>query len=101
MAEELLVFRANEGLPLPDGSAAVVAVAPTGDKPGMLVAGTTQVTAKVIGIDRNKRKAKLQLPDGTTKTFTVRQDVDLCKRSVGEEVVFRCTDSVAISVEKP
>ena len=44
---------------------------------------------------------QIQMPDGTTKTFTVRQDVDLSKRSVGEEVVFRFTEAMAIRVEKP
>ena len=101
VSEELLVYMASEGLPRPDGSAAVVASAAQGDKPGLMVAGTAQVTAKVVGIDRATRKAMLQLPDGTTKTFTVRQDVDLSKRSIGEEVVFRCTEAVAIRVEKP
>lgn len=101
VSEELLVYMASEGLPRPDGAAAVVAAAPQGAKPGMLVAGTAQVTAKVVGLDRATRKAMLQLPDGTTKTFTVRQDVDLSKRSIGEEVVFRCTEAVAIRVEKP
>ncbi len=100
-AEELVVYMAHEGVPYPDGTAALVALAPIGAKPGVLIAGTSQVTAKVIGIDRKSRKAVLQLPDGTTKTFTVRPDVDLSKRSLGEEVVFRCTEAVAISVEKP
>ena len=100
-AEELVVYMAKDGLPLPDGSAAMVALAPVGDKPGVVMAGTSQVTAKVIGLDRKTRKAMLQLPDGTTKTFTVRPDVDLSKRSLGEEVVFRCTEAVAIRVEKP
>ncbi len=45
--------------------------------------------------------ATLLLTAGTTKILAVRQDVDLSKRSVGKEVVFRCTDAVALSVEKP
>lgn len=101
VAEEVIVFMAQEGMPIADGAAAAVALAPKGDKPGMLVAGTAQITAKVIGIDRKSRKAMLQLPDGTTKTIKVRPDVDLSKRSVGEGVVIRCTDAVAIHVEKP
>ena len=101
VAEELVVYMAKDGVPLPDGTSALVALAPKGDKPGVLMAGTSQVTAKVIGLDRKSRKAMLQLPDGTTKTFTVRQDVDLSKRELGEEIVIRCTEAVAIRVEKP
>ena len=99
--EELLVYMAKDGLPTPDGTSAVVALAPKGDKPGVVMAGTSQITAKVVGLDRKNRKAMLQLPDGTTKTITVRPDVNLSGHTVGEEVVFRCTEAVAISVEKP
>jgi hypothetical protein len=60
-----------------------------------------QVTAKVTAIDLKHHKATLQLPDGTSKTFAVRPDVDLTQRKVGEEVVIRFTEALAISVEKP
>ena len=59
------------------------------------------VTAKVTAIDLKQHKATLQFPDGTTKTVRVRKDVDLTKRQVGEEVVIRATEAVAIVVEKP
>jgi len=45
--------------------------------------------------------ATLQLPDGSSKTFKVRPDVELTKDNVGTEVVIRTTEAVAISVEKP
>jgi hypothetical protein len=92
---------AKDGLTLPDGKRAVVARAAEGAKPGIVTAETTQITAKVIGLDRAKRQAMIQLPDGTTKTFTVRKDVDLSQRTIGEEVVFQYTESQAILVEKP
>ncbi len=101
VAEELVVFMAKDGLTLPDGKRAVVARAAEGAKPGIVTAETTQITAKVIGLDRAKRQAMIQLPDGTTKTFTVRKDVDLSQRTIGEEVVFQYTESQAILVEKP
>jgi hypothetical protein len=41
------------------------------------------------------------LADGTTKTIPVRKDVDLTKYAAGDEVVFRVTEAMAISVEKP
>jgi hypothetical protein len=47
------------------------------------------------------QKATLLFPDGTTKTFKVRKDVDLTKQTVGTDVVMRVTEAVAISVEKP
>jgi hypothetical protein len=66
-----------------------------------VVAQTVQVTAKVAEIDLKNHRATLEFPDGSKKTFAVRPDVDLTQRAIGEEVVIRATESVAISVEKP
>lgn len=101
VVEELVAYLAAAGTPPSDGGAAVVALAPQGAKPGGLVADTVQVTAKVTAIDLKKHKATLQFPDGRTRTVAVRQDVDLTKRKVGEEVVIRITEMLALSVEKP
>ena len=84
-----------------EGEAAVVARAPKGGQPGGLAAETIQVTGKVIAIDSEKRKATLQFEDGSTETFSVRPDLDLSRHKVGERVVFRVTEMVAIWVEKP
>ncbi len=101
VTEELAVYMAKAGTPPPTGEAALVALAPTGAKPGGVLANTVQITAKVKAIDVGKRKATLEFPDGSTKTFAVRQDIDLTKEYVGEEVVIRSTEAVAIVVEKP
>ena len=101
VTEELAVSMAQAGAPSSDGGAVVVALAPKGAKPGGIVANTVQVTAKVTAIDLKGHKATLQFPDGTTRTVAVRKDVDLTQRKVGEEVVIRTTEAVAISVEKP
>jgi hypothetical protein len=99
--EEVVAYLRKNGEPPSDGEAAMVALAPKGAKPGGVLAATVEVTAKVKSIDHKKHKATLQFPDGTTKTIKVRQDVDLTKRSVGEDVVIRATEALAISVEKP
>jgi Cu/Ag efflux protein CusF len=101
VTEELAIYMAAEGAPPSDGAATVVALAPKGAKPGGIVANTVQITAKVTAIDLKHHKATLQFPDGTTRTVAVRKDVDLTKRQVGEEVVIRSTEALAISVEKP
>ena len=79
----------------------MVALAPKGAKPGGIMAETTQVTAKVTAIDTEHRQATLQFDDGTTQTVAVRPDVDLSKRKVGDKVVIRTTEALAITVEKP
>jgi hypothetical protein len=101
VTEELAASMATAGATNTDGGAAVVALAPKGAKPGGIMAKTVQVTAKVTAIDLKHHKATLRFPDGTEKTVAVRPDVDLTQRQVGEEVVIRCTEAVAIAVEKP
>lgn len=101
VTEQLVVFVRQPGEPAGDGAAAALVLAPLGDKPAGLIANTEEITAKVKAIDVKHRKATLLFPDGTSKTFKVRPDVDMTKNKVGDEVVFRTTEAVAVSVEKP
>ena len=100
VTEALVVYLDEEGASPPDGSAAMVALAPKGAQPAGLVAETTQVTATVKTIDPTNRTATLEFGDGSTKTFPVRDDIDLSRRKVGEKVVFQITEMIAISVKK-
>jgi hypothetical protein len=99
--EQLVVFVGKPGESPDVGAAAAAVVAPLGARPGGLVADTVEVTAKVKSIDVKHQKATLLFPDGTSKTFKVRKDVDLTKQTVGSDVVIRVTEAVAISLEKP
>jgi len=99
--EELAVSVAGAGETPSDGGAQLVALAPKGAKPGAIMAETTRVTAKVTAIDADHRKATLQFEDGTTRIVAVRPDVDLSKRKVGDTVVIRLTEALAIEVAKP
>ncbi|MFA5204743.1 MAG: hypothetical protein WC708_10115 [Lentisphaeria bacterium] len=101
MAEQLVVFVRKPGETSGNSAATVVAVAPLGEKPGVVMADTEEITAKVKSIDVKHQKATLLFPDGTSKTYKVRKDADLTKQTVGSEVVIRTTTAVAISVEKP
>lgn len=101
VTEQLVVYVAGEGEAPSGGGAQVVALAPKGAKPGGIMAETTQVTAKVTAIDTTNHKATLQFEDGTTRTVAVRPDVDLSQRKVGDKVVIRTTEALAITVRKP
>jgi Cu/Ag efflux protein CusF len=101
VTEQLVVFVRQPGEPAGDGAASVVALAPIGAKPGGVMANIEEITAKVKAIDLKHRKATLLFLDGTSHTFKVRPDVDMTKHAVGDEVVFRATEAVAVSVEKP
>jgi len=100
LTEELVVFLDEDGASVPDGSAAMVVLAPKGAQPGGVMAQTTRVTGIVRAIDTANRTATLQFEDGSTETFPVRDDIDLSQRKVGEKVVFQLTEMIAIDVDK-
>jgi hypothetical protein len=100
LTEELVVYLEKEGTASSDGEAGVVALAPKGEKPAGLVAQTIRTTGTVESIDQKKRTATVRFEDGTTKTFPVRDDIDLSKHKAGERLVFHLTEMIAISVEK-
>ena len=99
--EELIVRMAKPGEKTQDTGEAEFDIAPRNAKPGVMTSETYQVTATVAAIDMKKRQATLQFPDGYTKKFKVRPDVDLTKHKVGEKVVIRTTETFAIKMEKP
>jgi hypothetical protein len=101
VTESLVIYLDEENKSVPDEFAAGIALAPEGAKPGAVVAGTVKVTATVTAIDESERTATLSFNDGTVETFPVRDDIDLSKRKVGEQVVFIMTEMVALSLEKP
>ncbi len=99
--EELVVYVAGEGETPSDRAAGLVALSPVGAKPGVVMAGTTQVTARIAAIDVERRKATLQFEDGSIRTIAVRPDVNLGRRKIGDKVVLRITEALAIEVAKP
>jgi hypothetical protein len=79
-----------------------VGVAPLGSKPGIFAVDTFEITAKVQDIDYRKRIVTLKGPEGNTRAFKVDKTVEnLDKVKVGDELVLRVTDAVAVAVEKP
>jgi hypothetical protein len=97
-----LVVRVREKGEAPsDGETGVIALNPKGGKPGVLMADTVEVTARVKSVDLNNHKATLEYPDGGTRTVAVRPDVKLSSADVGREVVIRSTEAIAVKVEKP
>jgi hypothetical protein len=99
--EQLVVRMAHAGEPIDDGTTGVVTLAPQGAKPEGVIAETSRVTATITTIDLKNRTATLRFEDGSTHTLPVRRDVDLSKHEVGQQVVFRVTEMIAIRVEKP
>jgi hypothetical protein len=101
LTDELVVYVDEEASTSGEVASSVVATAPKGEQPGGIISGTRQVVGTVTAIDLAKHEATLEFKDGTTRTFPVRKDVDLSQRKVGDKVVFRFTETLAISIEKP
>ena len=100
VSEELIVSVNKQDVSTEEGAAGMIATAPKGQKPGAIMAETFVVTAKVVDIDQDKRTATIQFKDGETKTIAVRDDIDLSKHKIGDQVVFQITEMIAIKVEK-
>jgi hypothetical protein len=76
-----------------------VEMADPGEKPGMVVTRTSQLTATVAAIDHDTRMVSLTGPEGRTVTFQVApQAKGLENVNVGDQVVCRYTEAVEIWV---
>jgi hypothetical protein len=100
VAEQLVLFVAGEGETAGDAALQWVALAPEGGRPGGVMAETLQLAAAVVALDPEHQRVTLEFADGSRRTMAVRPDVDLRRRKVGEQVVIRITEALAIGVRK-
>ena len=83
------------------GETQAVRVAPPGGMPAAAVVDTKQITATVEAIDYDKREVTLRGPGGDTRTIVVDPRVERLREvKVGDEVVVRHTEAVAVTVKK-
>lgn len=101
MTQTLAINMGDADSTATDGDAVLTTGAPAGEKPGAVIAGGTQATAKVAAIDLEHRTATLEFADGSSETYPVRPDVDLSGHNVGEHVVFQMATLVTIDVAAP
>ena len=83
------------------GAHGVVAVAPKGAMPGVVMAKTRQITAKIVSVDPEARTVTVEGPMGGKPTIKVGPNVNLGELQAGDHVTLRMTDALAIRVEKP
>jgi hypothetical protein len=101
VTEETALFLDKQGPPASYTETGTVERAPMGAKPAMNAASTREVTAVVTGVDAKHRKVTLQYVDGTSKTISVSDRVNLANVHRGDSVTARVTEAMAIAVEKP
>ena len=101
IAEKLVVFvRGGDDADPTVTHAAALATAPKGAKPGAIVAEGYEIVANVKAIDSDARTATLEFSEGQTRVVKIRKDVDLSKYKVGDNVVIRVTETIAVLVGK-
>ncbi len=75
--------------------------APIGEKPSGQVTNVVEATTTVEALDPAKRTVTIRGPKGDVKTYKVGDEVKRDRIKVGDQVVTRYTESIAVSVEKP
>src|SRR3954447_1457645 len=83
------------------GGRDAVAVAPKGAMPGVVVAKTRQVSAKIVSVDPEARTVTVEGPAGGTPTIRVGPKVNMNELQKGDDVTLRVTHALALRVEKP
>jgi uncharacterized protein (TIGR02246 family) len=99
VVEQLAIFVRKAGAPGTE-AASVVALAPRGAKPGVMMAQTSEVTASIIAIDPELHTVTLKGASGAAQTFHVSPKVDLSGVHDGDNVVLQYTQGLAIVVEE-
>jgi ribosomal protein S1 len=66
--------------------------------PGAALFGEAQVTAKVLELDKETRRVKLELPEKDIREATVREGVDLSQVKVGDTVTVAIASALVIEV---
>jgi hypothetical protein len=88
---------------VPEGAAAAQGVVrtPDGENLGGIIMNAININAKVLDVDRESRRVLLQYTPTRTRSVKVRPEVDLAQVSVGDTILVRGTQSIAIMVANP
>ncbi len=101
VVEEMAVTLIPGGEPSSVGEAELVALAPEGEKPSVVMVETEEITAEIVGIDAHSHQVTLQFVDGTTEAIKVGKHIDLSTVALGDSVRIQVTEAVVIAVVKP
>jgi hypothetical protein len=99
--ESIAIFVRRTGAAPEATQAQKVSVAPKGQKPEAVLVDTVEITARVEAIDYSSRIVTLRGPQGARRDVKVDERVErLNEVTVGDEVVIRHTEAVAITFSK-
>lgn len=97
--EEVVVQLAPSEADLKDSAEVVALLAEKGDMPAGMMEAAVRITAKITAIDVEAYTLTLAMPDGTSKTVSIRADLKMDQAKVGDQVVIDMFEAVAISVD--
>lgn len=101
VAESVAVYVGPAAMAPAAGEASMVALSAKGEKPGIVVADTEMVIARLTAINTSARTITLQGPSGNSRTVRVSPGADMSRLRVGDDIAARVSEAVAIWVEKP
>jgi hypothetical protein len=102
LIESVALFVRKASDPPDVAEATEVAVAPKGEKPGLLAVKTAEITGNVEALDPKKRTVTLKGPEGNLATFKVGKEAKRFNEvKKGDQVVLRVTEALLIDVTKP
>jgi hypothetical protein len=101
LLDSIAAFVRKSDAPPSAGAGTTITLAPKGAKPGVILADTEELSAKVESVDTAKRTLTVEGAAGKNRTFTVGPNVDLAALKKGDDIVVRATQALAIVVEKP
>jgi hypothetical protein len=100
LLESVAVVVRKSSAPPGAGEGGLVAVAPKGDMPGVIMAKTRKISAKIVSVNADARAVTVEGPMGGTPTFKAGPKVNLDALQKGDDVTLRLTDALAIRLEK-
>jgi hypothetical protein len=99
--ESIAVAAGPASAPSSVGEGGMIAVAPKGAMPGVVMAKTTEITDKIESVDAATRTITLEGVSGHPHTVKAGPKVDLAVLKAGDDVRLRITEALAIVVERP
>ena len=101
VTESCALFVAKGGPPPGVAGETVIARARKGATPGGMALGTLDYNAMIMDVDPLTRKVLLKYGPDEARSVNVGPSVDLSKLAIGDDVMVRATEAMAITVVKP
>jgi hypothetical protein len=100
VTRQLVVLLGVNNEPAEEGPVLPPILTAADDQAGVMRSDTMERTARIGAVDRKRRQATLVFPDGVSKVFAIRDDVDPRRVKVGANVAIRTSSSVVLTLRK-